>query len=54
MAQTEVVEGRPLTLRFTVGGLKGLPVHAEVRGEDGSWQRLEESSSRRCTSRPPT
>jgi uncharacterized protein (DUF58 family) len=51
--QTEVVEGRPLTLRFAVGGLRGLPVHAEVRGEDGTWQRLEESSSRRCTIERP-
>jgi uncharacterized protein (DUF58 family) len=47
--QTEVVESRPLTLRFRVQGLGGLPVHTEVRDEDGTWQRLEESSSRRCT-----
>jgi uncharacterized protein (DUF58 family) len=51
--QTEVVEGRPLTLRFRLHAPKGLPVHAEVRGEDGTWQRLEGSSSRRCTIRRP-
>ncbi|HEY2478074.1 MAG TPA: DUF58 domain-containing protein [Solirubrobacterales bacterium] len=51
--QTEVVEGRPLTLRFRVHGLRGLPVHAEVRGEGGTWQRLERSSSRRCTIERP-
>jgi uncharacterized protein (DUF58 family) len=51
--QAEVVEGRPLTLRFQLHGLGGLPVHAEVRGEDGTWQRLEGSSSRRCTIRRP-
>ncbi|HVW48272.1 MAG TPA: DUF58 domain-containing protein [Solirubrobacterales bacterium] len=39
--QTEIVEGRPLALRFRVAGVGGLPVHAEVRGEDGRWQRLD-------------
>jgi uncharacterized protein (DUF58 family) len=47
--QTEVVEGRPLTLRFRLRGLRGLPVHAEVLDDDGAWQRLEGSASRRCT-----
>jgi uncharacterized protein (DUF58 family) len=47
--QTEVLEGRPLTLRFRLAGLGGLPVHAEVRDQDGSWARLESSSSRRLT-----
>jgi uncharacterized protein (DUF58 family) len=51
--QAEVLEGRPLTLRFKLRGLRGLPVHAEVRGEDGAWQRLEGSSSRRCTIERP-
>jgi uncharacterized protein (DUF58 family) len=49
----EVVEGQPVTLRFTVRGMRGLPVHAEVRGEDGTWQRLERESSRRCTIERP-
>jgi uncharacterized protein (DUF58 family) len=51
--QSEVVEGHPVTLRFTVRGLRGLPVHAEVRGADGSWQRLERDSSLRCTIERP-
>jgi uncharacterized protein (DUF58 family) len=51
--QTEVVEGRPLTLRFSVRGLGGLPVHAEVRGEDGKWQRIEAGSTRRLTIERP-
>lgn len=51
--QAEVVEGRPITLRFRVRGLGTLPVHAEVRGEDGTWQRLERDSSRRCTIERP-
>jgi uncharacterized protein (DUF58 family) len=49
----EVVEGRPITLRFKVGGLRGLPVHAEALDEDGTWQRLEGDSSRRCTIERP-
>jgi uncharacterized protein (DUF58 family) len=53
VGQTEVVEGRPLTLRFQVRGLGGLPVHAEVRGDDGTWQRLEGSCARRCTIERP-
>jgi uncharacterized protein (DUF58 family) len=51
--QSEVLEGRPLTLRFDVQGLRGLPVHAEVRGEDGRWQRLDGHSSRRLTIERP-
>lgn len=51
--QAEVVEGRPLTLRFKLRGLRGLPVHAEVRDESGTWQRLEGSCSRRCTIERP-
>lgn len=51
--QAEVLEGRPLSLRFRVAGLRRLPVHAEVLGDDGSWQRLEGSSSRRCTIERP-
>ena len=49
----EVVEGRPLTIRFKVHGLRGLPVHAEVRDEDGAWRRLEGGASRRCTIERP-
>jgi uncharacterized protein (DUF58 family) len=44
--QTEIVEGRPLMLRFRVAGLGGLPVHAEVRGDDGRWQRLDGVAAR--------
>lgn len=51
--RSEVVEGQPVTLRFSVRGLRGLPVHAEVRGEDGAWQRLERDSSRRCVIERP-
>ncbi|HEX4306811.1 MAG TPA: DUF58 domain-containing protein [Solirubrobacterales bacterium] len=51
--QAEVVEGLPLTLRFGVRGLRGLPVHVEVRDEDGTWQRLEATSSRRLTIERP-
>jgi uncharacterized protein (DUF58 family) len=47
--RTEVVEGRPVTLRFRVRGLRGLPVHAEARDEDGNWRRLAGDSSRHCT-----
>jgi uncharacterized protein (DUF58 family) len=50
---TEVVEGRPVTLRFSVSGLRGLPVHAEVRGEDGKWQRIEPGSTKRLTIERP-
>jgi uncharacterized protein (DUF58 family) len=46
--EAEIVEGRPITLRFTVRGPGMLPVHAEVRGADGTWQRLESVSSRSC------
>jgi uncharacterized protein (DUF58 family) len=51
--QTEVVEGRPLTLRFRPRGLRGLPVHAEVEDEDGTWRRLEGTSSQQCTIERP-
>ncbi|HEY2053725.1 MAG TPA: DUF58 domain-containing protein [Solirubrobacterales bacterium] len=51
--QSEIVEGRPLALRFDVRGLHGLPVHAEVRGEDGSWHRLERGSAQRLTIERP-
>ena len=51
--RTEVVEGRPITLRFRVHGPGLLPVHAEVRGEDGAWHRLGQDSSRRCTIERP-
>jgi uncharacterized protein (DUF58 family) len=51
--QAEVVEGRPVTLRFRVRGPRGLPVHAEVRGADGTWQRLERDSSRSCVIERP-
>jgi uncharacterized protein (DUF58 family) len=51
--RAEVVEGRPLTLRFKVQGLRGLPVHAEVQGEGGTWQRLEGGWSRSCTIERP-
>jgi uncharacterized protein (DUF58 family) len=44
--QTEILEGRPLTLRFRVSGLGALPVHAEVRDEDGRWQRLDGAATR--------
>jgi uncharacterized protein (DUF58 family) len=50
---TEVVEGRPLTLHFSVRGLGGLPVHAEVRGEDGKWQRIEVGSTKKLTIERP-
>jgi uncharacterized protein (DUF58 family) len=51
--QTEVLEGRPVTLRFEVRGLRGLPVHPEVRDEDGRWQRLEGSAPTRLTIERP-
>lgn len=51
--QAEVVEGRPVTLRFDVHGLGGLPAHVEVRGEDGKWQRLDRGSSTRLTIERP-
>jgi uncharacterized protein (DUF58 family) len=51
--QTEVVEGRPVTLRFDIRGLGGLPAHVEVLGEDGRWQRLERGSSTRLTIERP-
>ena len=51
--QNEVVEGRPVTLRFEVDGLGGMPAHAEVRGEDGKWRRLERGSPVRLTIERP-
>jgi uncharacterized protein (DUF58 family) len=45
----EVLEGRPLGMRFELGGLGLLPVHGEVRDEGGTWRRLEGSASRACT-----
>jgi uncharacterized protein (DUF58 family) len=45
----EVLEGRPLGMRFELRGLRSLPVHGEVRDEDGTWRRLEGSASRVCT-----
>jgi uncharacterized protein (DUF58 family) len=51
--QTEVVEGRPLTLRFDVRGLAGLPVHAEARDEHGRWHRLERGAPTRLTIERP-
>lgn len=37
----EVLEGRGITVRFAVSGLRGLPVHVEVLGADGGWWALE-------------
>jgi uncharacterized protein (DUF58 family) len=51
--QAEVVEGQPVTLRFSLRGLSGLPAHAEVLDADGKWQRLEREASRRCTIKRP-
>jgi uncharacterized protein (DUF58 family) len=53
VGEAEVVEGQPITLRFRVRGLQALPVHAEIRGEDGTWQRLERDASRSCTIERP-
>jgi uncharacterized protein (DUF58 family) len=49
----EVVEGRPLTLRFELRRLGWLPVHVEFRDEGGNWRRLERSASRACTIERP-
>jgi uncharacterized protein (DUF58 family) len=51
--QTEVLEGSPLTMRFDVRGLGGLPAHAEVRDEDGGWRRLERGAPVRLTIERP-
>jgi uncharacterized protein (DUF58 family) len=51
--QAEVLEGRPVTLRFDVRGLAGLPAHAEVRDEHGRWQRLDRGASTRLTIERP-
>ena len=40
-------------MRFRVDGLRALPVHAEVQVEDGTWQRLEQGTSRHCTIERP-
>jgi uncharacterized protein (DUF58 family) len=53
VAEVEVVEGLPITLRFAVRGLGALPVHVEVMDEDGTWQRLERDASRSCTIERP-
>jgi uncharacterized protein (DUF58 family) len=50
---TEVVEGRPIALRFRLRGLAALPVHAEIRGADGRWQRLAGETTRRLTIERP-
>jgi uncharacterized protein (DUF58 family) len=50
---SEVVEGRPIALRFRVRGLAALPVHAEIRGEDGRWHRLTGEATRRVTIERP-
>jgi uncharacterized protein (DUF58 family) len=49
----EVVEGRPLTLRFDVRGLGGLPAHVEVRDADGRWERLDHGASTQLTIERP-
>jgi uncharacterized protein (DUF58 family) len=49
----EIVEGRPVVLRFRVRGLGALPVHVEVLGGDGAWERLGRDSSRACTIERP-
>lgn len=36
----EVLEGRGITVRFAIRGLRGLPVHVELRGADGGWWAL--------------
>jgi len=36
----EVLEGRPIALRFRATGLRGLPVHLEAHGADGGWWPL--------------
>jgi len=51
--QAEVVEGRPVTLRFDIRGLGALPAHVEVLGENGRWQRLDRGSSTRLTIERP-
>ncbi|MBS1891633.1 MAG: DUF58 domain-containing protein, partial [Actinobacteria bacterium] len=49
----EVVEGQPVTLRFEIRGLAGLPAHVEVRSEDGKWERLGPGASTRLTIERP-
>jgi uncharacterized protein (DUF58 family) len=53
VVEAEVLEGRPIALRFRVRRLGALPVHVEVRGEDGCWQRLGPDAVRRCTIERP-
>ena len=43
----EVQEGRPITLRFEVGGLRGLPVRVEALGAGGAWHALEDGTGER-------
>jgi uncharacterized protein (DUF58 family) len=38
--RTETQEGQPLTLRFAVAGLRGLPLRLEARHADATWQPL--------------
>jgi uncharacterized protein (DUF58 family) len=37
----EVQEGRPIALRFSVRGLRGLPVQVQALGADGRWQAVD-------------
>ncbi|MEV4423656.1 DUF58 domain-containing protein [Patulibacter sp. NPDC049589] len=46
VSRQEVVEGRPVALDFAFSGLRGLPVHVEVRGPDGRWVALPPSGGR--------
>lgn len=40
----DVQEGRPVTVRFEIGGLRALPVRVEVLGPGGEWHALEGGS----------
>jgi uncharacterized protein (DUF58 family) len=42
----EIQEGQPITLRFEIGGLRGVPVSVEVLGADGVWQPLPSGGGR--------
>jgi uncharacterized protein (DUF58 family) len=44
--RTELQEGAPITLQFTVAGLRGLPVRVEVLGERGAWEDLADGEGR--------
>lgn len=37
----EVMEGRPIALRFAVRGLRGLPVEVQALGADGRWGNVD-------------